>query len=437
LFCLFVCTACFVHASPNGWLYKRAINIQAVGTALEEYQVLVALKQGEFNYAHANVDGSDIRFSTDSTGSREPDLNHWTEFFNQNGESRIWVNVPTIPASGSVTIYMYYGNPLADDRSNGPATFDLYDDFEGETLDMNTWIITQNQGAITIENGLLKLFRPGAAVGSRIDLFSKTEFEGSKVIDVHMLLSPEDHYYTNLYYGKCGLESCTFSSLGYVVFSGYESALYTGNYKFPPRTTSRSFQDGDVIRNPKTLQWFSDQFIVRDGGVLSRNENGELFEESESYQGVSGGNIGFFVSSPDTFFMRDAETWIDYIRVRKYSPIEPEVDVQAEETPTFSLPVEPDLPFAEDANGYVLSPPFPNPLSYETEFYLTVDITQHVRIRVYNISGQQVADLKEGILASGVKHAFRFESGRLPDGVYFIRVNGEYFNATRRLVLVK
>lgn len=39
------------------------------------------------------------------------------------GKSRIWVNVPNIPASSTTTIYMYYANPGALDSSDFDATF--------------------------------------------------------------------------------------------------------------------------------------------------------------------------------------------------------------------------------------------------------------------------------------------------------------------------
>ena len=41
-----------------------------------------------------------------------------------------WVKVPSLPASGNLTIYMYYGNPSATNTSNGSATFYFFDDFE-------------------------------------------------------------------------------------------------------------------------------------------------------------------------------------------------------------------------------------------------------------------------------------------------------------------
>lgn len=72
--------------------------------------------------------------------------------------TKIWVEVPSIPASGSKTIYMHYGNPDAIAISNGENTFDFFDDFLGTNLDGAKWTsqVTGN-GSISIINGEVSL----------------------------------------------------------------------------------------------------------------------------------------------------------------------------------------------------------------------------------------------------------------------------------------
>jgi hypothetical protein len=60
--------------------------------------------------AKARLDYGDIRF-TDSDGSTL--LNYW-----QESDGRFWVKVPSIPASSTKTIYVYYGNPSATSASS-------------------------------------------------------------------------------------------------------------------------------------------------------------------------------------------------------------------------------------------------------------------------------------------------------------------------------
>ena len=56
------------------------------------------------------------------------EISYWTESCNVNGSnSTFWVKVPSIAASGNTTIYMYYGNSNALNKSNASTTFDFYD----------------------------------------------------------------------------------------------------------------------------------------------------------------------------------------------------------------------------------------------------------------------------------------------------------------------
>jgi hypothetical protein len=65
--------------------------------------------------AKARLDYEDIRF-TDSDGSTL--LNYW-----QEADGRFWIKVPSIPASSTKTIYVYYGNPSATSMSSVQNTF--------------------------------------------------------------------------------------------------------------------------------------------------------------------------------------------------------------------------------------------------------------------------------------------------------------------------
>jgi hypothetical protein len=65
-------------------------------------------------------DGGDIRF-TDSDGTTL--LPYWVEGPINASNTKIWVKVPQIPANGTKTIYLYYGNPNAQSESSIADTF--------------------------------------------------------------------------------------------------------------------------------------------------------------------------------------------------------------------------------------------------------------------------------------------------------------------------
>ncbi|RLE75674.1 MAG: hypothetical protein DRZ80_02395 [Thermoprotei archaeon] len=105
----------------TGWNYRRTITItENSGNTLTNYQIKIVLTTTNFDYSHANSDGSDIRF-TDSDGTTQ--LSYWIESWNPSGTSIIWVKVPEIPANSEKKIYIYYGNPSAQSESNVINTF--------------------------------------------------------------------------------------------------------------------------------------------------------------------------------------------------------------------------------------------------------------------------------------------------------------------------
>jgi N-acetylneuraminic acid mutarotase len=111
------------------WLYRSSVNVtNSVATGLTDYQVLISLNTGNFNFAMASTDGSDITV-TGSDGTTL--IPYWIEKWAQDTAANIWVKIPSIPASGSTTIYLYYGNSeISISSSNGTNTFVYFEDFE-------------------------------------------------------------------------------------------------------------------------------------------------------------------------------------------------------------------------------------------------------------------------------------------------------------------
>ncbi|OGO65551.1 MAG: hypothetical protein A2029_09060 [Chloroflexi bacterium RBG_19FT_COMBO_47_9] len=108
----------------ESWKYRIPVIINS-GAYLPWYQVLLTLDNSNFNFSQAKPDGSDIRF-THSDGTTE--INYWIESWNNSAQlAYVWVKVPGV-AGGDTTIYLYYNNPNAAPLSNGPGTFDSFDD---------------------------------------------------------------------------------------------------------------------------------------------------------------------------------------------------------------------------------------------------------------------------------------------------------------------
>ncbi|MFA7332327.1 MAG: T9SS type A sorting domain-containing protein [Candidatus Delongbacteria bacterium] len=92
---------------------------------------------------------------------------------------------------------------------------------------------------------------------------------------------------------------------------------------------------------------------------------------------------------------------------------------------------------AEDRPGrFALEPAYPNPFNPSTTLAYTLSATGPATLRVFDLAGQEVAQLVSGLQEAG-RHEVRFDAGALPSGVYLARLVSEEGVATSKLVLVK
>ncbi|WP_406661437.1 DUF2341 domain-containing protein [Methanolobus sp. ZRKC3] len=146
------------YSGGGEWSYSDDITImENSGQKLVDYQVLILLNSSNFDFNKAQDSGRDIRFE-----SGEKQLKYWIEEWDsQNGEARIWVKVPSIAASGSTKIKMYYGNPLATGDVSGASTFLFFDDFSGSSVGFGNWdSFYTGGGEIKVSNGVVRLIVP-------------------------------------------------------------------------------------------------------------------------------------------------------------------------------------------------------------------------------------------------------------------------------------
>lgn len=113
----------------TGWAYYLPITINNPNaTPLTNHQVLVSVNTASLISAgHMQATGDDIRF-VGSTSCCDI-LGHSVDAGMNTSSTGIWVKVPSVPANGTATIYMFYGNASAPNGENPAATFDLYEDF--------------------------------------------------------------------------------------------------------------------------------------------------------------------------------------------------------------------------------------------------------------------------------------------------------------------
>ncbi len=92
-------------------------------------------------------------------------------------------------------------------------------------------------------------------------------------------------------------------------------------------------------------------------------------------------------------------------------------------------------------SGYIpkrfeLSQNYPNPFNAATRVEYSVPANGYISLRVYNLLGQEVATLFEGIRTAGT-YPVTFDAAGLPSGIYLYRLNSDHFNETRKMLLLQ
>ena len=79
---------------------------------------------------------------------------------------------------------------------------------------------------------------------------------------------------------------------------------------------------------------------------------------------------------------------------------------------------------------------YPNPFNPSTTISYALPAQSFVTLKVFNVLGQQVATLVDGIESPGSK-SVRFEGSGLPSGAYFYRLQAGSYSTTKMLMVVK
>jgi len=79
----------------------------------------------------------------------------------------------------------------------------------------------------------------------------------------------------------------------------------------------------------------------------------------------------------------------------------------------------------------------PNPVQARATVSLRVRAKQDVTVTLYDVLGRRVRTVHDGPLVPGRDHTFRIDAAGLSSGPYLLRTNGEHFQKTRRITVVR
>ncbi|NNE35453.1 MAG: T9SS type A sorting domain-containing protein, partial [Rhodothermales bacterium] len=85
--------------------------------------------------------------------------------------------------------------------------------------------------------------------------------------------------------------------------------------------------------------------------------------------------------------------------------------------------------------GFTMERAYPNPFSGVVSFDFAVAQAQFVRATVFNALGQAVQEAYSGFVTPANQQTVRIDGSGLPNGTYFIRVQGDGFHSTQTVTL--
>ncbi len=100
---------------------------------------------------------------------------------------------------------------------------------------------------------------------------------------------------------------------------------------------------------------------------------------------------------------------------------------------TFPTPVK-EIP--EGPKGYSLSQNYPNPFNPSTVIGFSLPRKEHVRLKVYDVLGKEVAILVNNEKESG-SHSVKFDASLLSSGIYLCKISAGRYYEVIKMLLVK
>ncbi len=314
-------------AQLPGWPYTRILMIDnsTNSEALTNYQVRAVFNHARLVSAgRSRSDGADIRFTLNCGG---PVLSHWIESGLNSVACTAWVKVTNVPARARVFLYLHTGNNSAPNISDPESVFEFYDDFltdlskwqrtTGSTISLqnlapirenltwggNNYIYTNLDFSYLANRGVVETLTQSSVGGGNIIFFVDNPTTPNHYLLQHDIRAPSSNYDFGR---RAGAAAASFGALEWQ-FNPNEPVLTTIEIQSP----SRMRHIRSSVLNPSSG--------TQEVAAVSDNWTWHY--------------IGFSTFSGTATFE------VDWVRVRKYTPIEPVVSER--DLPSESIAIAP------------------------------------------------------------------------------------------------
>jgi hypothetical protein len=163
-------------------------------------------------------------------------------------------------------------------------------------------------------------------------------------------------------------------------------------------------------------------------GIWELDFNTSWISVTPMFGSVPGGTTREMEMTFDPAILRDGNYYVNVI-IRNNSAT-PESTLPV----TLSVNLTGDIPAAVPV-AYALHQNYPNPFNARTTFRYSLAQTGRVSLRIYNLLGQEVATVADGVQTTG-HHTASPDLNDLPSGVYVYRLESGSFHDARKMVLI-
>ena len=184
-----------------------------------------------------------------------------------------------------------------------------------------------------------------------------------------------------------------------------------------------------ITPDPPAIDDWTHIAVTFDGGWGIIYVNGEEVIEGDMIFGL-GRDAEFHLGCGTTGGIDPFNGSIDEFRV--YNRVLSDNEVAA----LYNLPTSIEHNIEIPISDFILYQNYPNPFNPTTLIKYQLPATSNISLKVYNLLGQEVATLYEGIRQQGDYEA-TFDGSKLAGGVYFYRLTSGSYVSTKKLILMK
>ena len=297
-----------------GWPYRQAVTItNNTSDDLNDYQQEIDLTADSVgDNFRWDLKGADLRFYT-ADGQKIP---YWVESWDEdNKKAVIWVRIGSLKANSSTSIKMYYGNADAESESDGSAVFDFFDDFNGDSIDTNKWIIGDATG-LAVTNSTLRVTNTEGYIRSK---WTVQELDKYIIETRTKIISYAENGFT-------AVGTRDDSGDGYYSLMPHSGATYD---------TSNGGEGKVSSSTEKAGEWYKNIAIYYTGKThykgVEESTGSVWLEYDRSRTVYTDERIQLGRRADMNYSGQSCEIYYDWVRVRKYTSSEPSAALGQEE----------------------------------------------------------------------------------------------------------